>query len=97
MLASLQHPLNVLRHNLPHALNLSLRCAQRILLSRLRAALLQHQLLQRAIEPRASVRREVRKIRVAGFKLCEELLLEVGQEAEGDALAEVALCDDEEG
>jgi hypothetical protein len=36
-------------------------------------------------------------VRLRGVEVGEELLLEVGQEAEGDALAEVALGDDEEG
>lgn len=97
MLPTLQHALNVLRHNLPHALNLALRSTQRILLARLRAALLQHQLLQRAIEARAPVRRQVGEIRVDGVELGEEFLLQVRQEAKGNALAEIALGDDEEG
>ena len=36
------------------------------------------------------------EIGASSLKLGEELLLEVGQKAKGDALAEVALCDDEE-
>lgn len=97
MLAPLQHPLNILRHNLPHALNLALRRPQRILLPRLRAALLKHHLLQRAIEARTAIRRQVREVGRLGVEVAEELLLEIGQEAEGDALAEFALGDDKEG
>lgn len=87
MLAPLQHPLNILRHNLPHALDLPLRSPQRISLARLRSALLDHQLLQRAIEARTPVRRQLGKVCVIRGEGVEELLLEVRQEAEGDALA----------
>jgi hypothetical protein len=97
VLAALKDTLNILRHNLPHALDLALRRPQRILLPRLRPALLQHQPLQRAIEARTPVRRQVRKVRRLGLEVAEELLLQVGQEAKGDALAEFALGDDEEG
>jgi hypothetical protein len=97
VLAALKHALDVLCHNLPHALNLPLRRTQRILLSRIRAALLDHQLLQRTVERRTPIRRQVREIRVFDIKLREELFLEVRQEAEGDALAEIALGDDKEG
>jgi hypothetical protein len=97
MLPSLQHPLNILRHNLPHPLDLALRRPQRIRLPRLRSALLDHQPLELAIEACAAVGRQVRKVGLLGRKGGEELLLEVAQEAEGDALAEVALGDDEEG
>jgi hypothetical protein len=37
------------------------------------------------------------EIRTPRIELCEELLLQVCEEAKGYALAEVALCDDEEG
>ena len=97
MLAPFQHTLNILRHNLPDTLNLALRRPQRILLTGLRAALLQHQPLQRAIEARTAIRRQIVEVCACGLELGEELLLEVGQEAKGNALAEIALCDDEEG
>lgn len=97
MLPALEHALNVFRHNFPHALNFSLRRLQRILLPRIRPALLHHQLLQRAIETRTPVRRQVTKICVLDIELIEELLLEIRQETEGYALPEVALCNDEEG
>lgn len=96
MLAPFQHTLNVLRHNLPHTLNLTLRRPQRILLASLSAALLHHHALERAIEARTAIRRQVVEICVSRLKLGEELLLEVSQKPKGDALAEVALCDDEE-
>lgn len=87
MLTPLQHPLNILRHNLPYTLNLTLRRPQGISLPRLRRTLLDHQLLERSIEARTPVGREIAEIRLGGVKGVEELLLQVGQEAEGDALA----------
>ena len=97
MLASLQHALNVLRHDLSDALNLALSSPERILLTGLRTTLLDHHPLQRAIETRASVRRQVVEIRAARLKFGKELLFEVRQEAERYALPEVALSNDEEG
>ena len=97
MLAPLKHPLNILRHNLPHTLNLALCRPKRILLPRLRTPLLQHQPLERAIKTRAAIRRQVMEIRTLRLELCEEALLKRGEEAERDALAQLALRDDEEG
>lgn len=97
MLSALKHALNVLGHNLAHALNLALRRPQRISLPRLRRTLLDHQPLQRAIEARTPVGRQVGEVGRLCVELGQELLLEVRQEAEGDALPEVALRDDEEG
>lgn len=77
MLPALQHPLNILRHNLPHPFNLPLRRAQRILLPRIRAALLQHQLLQQRIETCTPVRRQIRKMRILHIEFCEEFLLQI--------------------
>jgi hypothetical protein len=96
MLPALEHALNVFCHDLAHVVDFFLRGAQRILLSRVRPALLDHEFLHRGVEARAAVRREARKIRVRGTERREELLLEVGQEPEWDALAELALRDDEE-
>ena len=96
VLPPLQHPLNVLRHNLPHTLNLALRCPQRIRLAGLRGALLDHQPLELAIEAGTPIGGQVGEVGLLGGEGGEELLLEVAQEAEGDALAEVALGDDEE-
>lgn len=93
MLPSLQHPLNILRHNLPHPLDLALRRPQRVRLPGLRGTLLDHQPLELAIEAGTPVWGQVRKVGLLGRKLGKELLLEVAQEAEGDALAEVALGD----
>lgn len=97
VLPPLQHPLDVLGHDLAHALDLALRRAQRVRLPRLRGALLDHQALEVAIEGRAAVGRQGRKVCFLGGEGGEEGFLEVAQEAEGDALAEVALGDDEEG
>lgn len=87
VLAPLQHPLNILRHNLPDALDLALGGAQGVLLSGLCAALLEHHLPECAIEAGTAIRGQVCEIRVCGFKLGQEFLLEVGEEAKGDALA----------
>jgi hypothetical protein len=95
VLSALQHPLNILRHNLPHAINLPLRRAHRIVLARLGPALLDHHALEHAIEARAAIRRQIRKVRLGHFKLGKELLFEVRQEAKGDALAEPLVGDDE--
>jgi hypothetical protein len=97
MLAPFQHALNVLRHDLPDAFNLALGRPERILLAGLSTTLLHHHLLQRAIETRTSIRRQVMEICAFRLKLGEELLLEIRQEAKGYALAEVAFRDDEEG
>jgi len=96
VLASLQHALNVLRHDLSDALNLALSSPERILLTGLRTTLLDHHPLQRAIETRTSIRRQVVEIRASRLKLGKELLLEVCQEAKRYALAEVALSNDKE-
>ena len=97
MLATLQHALNVLCHNLSNPLNLPLRSLQRISLSSLCSALLNHQLLERRIEGRASIGRQIRKVGLARIEGFEEFLLEICQEAKGYALSEVALGDYEEG
>jgi len=97
VLAALQDSLNVLRHDLPHALDLTLRSAQSISLSGLGRALLDHQLLKCSIEARTSVGRQVGEVRLFKREGGKELLLEVRQEAEGDTLAQVTLGDHEEG
>jgi hypothetical protein len=97
MLAALKDALNVLRHNLSHIIDLFLRRPQGVLLACIRAALLRHQPLQCAIETRASIRWQMCEIRLFGIKLGEEFLLEIGKEAKRDALAELALGNDEEG
>jgi hypothetical protein len=95
MLATLEHALNVLRHNLPHVVDFLLCRPQRILLASIRAALLGHQLLQGSIEACTSIRGQMRKVRLLGIKLGKELLLEIRQEAKRNALSELALRDDE--
>lgn len=97
VLAPLQHSLDILRHNLPDAFNLALRRAQGILLARLGPALLLHHLPERGIEARAAIGRQIGEIGLCSVEFGEEFLLEVGEEAKGDALAEVAFGDDEEG
>lgn len=96
-LAPIQHALNILRHNLPHALNLPLRRPQRIVLAGLCAPKLHHKPLHHPIEARTPVRRERRKVGGVGVEGVEEALLERGEEAEGDALAEGFFGYDEEG
>jgi hypothetical protein len=96
MLTALEHALDIFRHDLAHVVDFLLRRPQRILLARIRPALLQHQLLQRGVEARAPVRGQRGKVRVRGIERGEEFLLEVGEEAKGDALPELARRDDEE-
>jgi hypothetical protein len=93
MLTALKHALNVLRHNFPYAFNLALRSPQCISLPSLCSALLDHQLLQRSIEARAPIGRQVCEVGFACIEGFEELLLEVCEEAEGYALSEVSLGD----
>ena len=97
MFAPLEHTLNILRHDLAHALDLALSRAQRILLAGLGAALLEHKALERSIEARAAIRGQVVEVCAVRVELSEEALLERGEEAKGDALAQLALGDDEEG
>ena len=97
MLAALEHALNVLRHDLTHALDLALRRPQRILLARDGAALLRHHLLQRRIEGGAAVGRQLAEGGAGCGKVGEEGFFEVREEAERDALAQLALRDYEEG
>ena len=96
MFSPLEYALNVLSHDFPYPLNLALRSAQRISLARLRGALLNHQLLQRGIKARASIRRQISEVRLFSSKRLEELLLEIRQETKGDPLAQVTLGNDEE-
>lgn len=97
MLAPLQHAFNILRHDFSYTLNFALSSSKRILLTGLRTTLLHHHPLQRAIETRTSIRRQVMEIRTARLKLGKELLLKVCQEAKRYALAKVALSNHEEG
>ena len=97
VLPALQHPLDVLGHDLAHAVDLALGGAQRVGLPRLRGALLEHQALEGGVEGGAAVGRQRREVRLLRGEGGEEGFLEVAQEAEGDALAEVARGDDEEG
>jgi hypothetical protein len=62
VLAALQDTLDILCHNLPHSLDLTLRSAQSVSLSGLRRTLLDHQLLQRYIKARAPVGRQVGEV-----------------------------------
>ena len=97
MLAPFQHTFNVLCHDFPYALDLALRRPERILLSSLSTTLLYHHPLQRAVETRTPIRRQVMEVCASRLEFSKELLLEVRQEAKGYALAEVAFGDDEEG
>lgn len=96
-LPPLQHPLNILRHDPPHILNLALHIPNRIILPRLRGPVLHHQLLQPAVERRRAIRRqrsEVRLLRIVGG---QEALFDLDEKAEGDAPAETAARDHEVG
>lgn len=93
-LPPLQHPLDILRHDAPHILNLPLHAPQRVLLVRPE---IHHQLLQRAVERRRAIRRETREIRLLGFVPAEELVLDLDEVGEGDAAAEGGGGDDEIG
>jgi hypothetical protein len=74
MLAPLHNTLNVLNHDVLDLTDFSLRGLQRIVLA-VKGALFSHEPLQRAVEARAPVWRQVRKVCVLGVELCKELLL----------------------
>lgn len=97
VLPPLQHPLDILGHDLAYPLDLALRRAQRVRLPGLRGALLEHQALEGGVEGGAAVGWQVSEIGFVRGEGGEEGFLEVAQEAEGDALAQVARGDDEEG
>lgn len=68
-LAPLEQTLNVLTHNPPHIINLSLHIANRILLPRLRRPIINHQALQLAIKAARAIIRQAGEIRALGREL----------------------------
>lgn len=96
-LPALQHPLDILRHDPLHAVNVPLHVADGILLPALRRPIADHQLLELRVEIRGTVRRQVGEVRVVGLVPREELLFDLDEVAKGDAAAEGAGGDDEIG
>lgn len=94
-LPPLQNPLDILRHDAPHILNLPLHVADRVLFAPFRGPVTDHQLFQPGIEIRGAVGRqagEIRRLRVVARK---ELFLDFDEVAEGYAPPETAGGDDE--
>lgn len=92
-LTPLQHSLNVLRHDVPHAIDLPLCRSQRI---RRRGRIVRLQ--QRAeliVEGSATVSRESREVRAGGRVSGEELALDFEEEGEGNAAALFGGCNDD--
>jgi len=96
-LPPLQHPLNILRHNPLHVINILLHIRNRILLPPLRSPIPNHQPLQLSIKTRRTICRHGCKIRTFRIIAREKLLLYFHQVAEGYAAAEAAGGDDEVG
>lgn len=87
-LPSLQHPLNILRHDPSHVLNLRLNVAYRIVLACLRRAVVYHQALQLAVECCSAIRGETRKVCLLRIISGEELFLDFNKVAERNAPTE---------
>lgn len=96
-LPPLQHPLNVLRHDPLHIIDILLHIRNRILLARLRRPIRNHQLLELRVEVRSAVGWQVGEIGVLRIVAREELLFDFDEVAEGDAPAEGGGGDDEVG
>ena len=96
-LPPLQHPLNILRHDAPHIINLLLRVRDGILLPALGRPIPHHQLLQTPIEVRRSVGRQRCKVRAVDIVAGEKLLFDFNEIAKRDPAAETAGGDDEVG
>ena len=96
-LPALQHPLDVLRHDPPHIVDLVLRVRDRVLLAPLGGSIPDHQLLERKVEISGAVGGQGGEIGGVGGVAREELFLDLDEVAEGDAAAETAGGDDEEG
>lgn len=87
-LSSFQHSLNVLRHDPSHVLNLRLNVPYRIVLARLRRAVVDHQALQLAVECCSAIGGETRKVCLLRIISSEELFLDFNEVAERNAPAE---------
>jgi len=96
-LAPLQNPLDILRHNIPHVINLALHVRNRVLLPRLRGAILHHQLLQLGVETARAVVGQAGEIGAVGGELGQEAGLDLDEETEGDPAAGGAVGDHQEG
>lgn len=96
-LPPLQHPLDILRHNPLHIIDIRLHVADRILLAPLRRPVTDHQTLQLRVKIRGAVRWQAGEICRFWVIAREELFLDLDQVAKGDAPPEVAGGDDEVG
>jgi len=64
-------------HDIPHIVNLMLCIANGILLACIRGAVANHDRLEGGIERRTPITRQIRKVRLGGRILLEELLLDL--------------------
>lgn len=92
-LPTLQHPLDILRHDVAHAVDLLARRGQRI--RRRRRVVGLQQRAQLGVERRAAVRRQRREVGRGGWVGGQELALYLQQEGERDAAAELGCGDDQ--
>jgi hypothetical protein len=84
-LAPLKQALNILTHNAPHIINLSLRIRNRVLLAALRRAILHHQLFQLRIKTPRPITLHTCEVIALDGEVLQEALSDLDEEAEGDA------------
>ena len=84
-LPTLQHPLNILRHDPPHIVDIPFSQCERI--RRRRRVERLHQRAQFDVEPRTTIRRERGEIRSRRRVGREEFTLHFEEEGKGDATA----------
>lgn len=96
-LTTLQQALDILAHYPPHIINLTLNIRNRILLSRLRRPIANHQLLQLGVKAASPIVRQTRE--VGAFRWVDglEAFLDFDEESEGDASPERGVGDYEVG
>lgn len=93
-LAALEHPLDILRHDPLHAVDVLLHVGDGILLARLRGAERHHQAFQLGVEIRRAVRRQAGEIGDLRVVPLQELLFDLDEIAEGDTPPEGGGGDD---
>ena len=97
-LPPLQHPLDILRHDPPHIVDLLLRVRDRILFTPLGGPKRHHELFHLLVEVGRAVRGHLVKGSMVAFGVFgEELLFDFDEVAEGDAAAEAGGGDYEVG
>ena len=87
-LPTLQHPLDILRHDPPHILDLGLRVRDRVRFAPLSRPVPDHQFLELGVEFGGPVRGYAGEVRVRDVIAGQEALFDLDQIAEGDASAD---------